>query len=291
MHLSLTIPFNNTQTWQQRVLSADDIYKQVKDTLDAHGKEMPATLRRPDIRLILENNSGEELKFMNPGDHAKENVEIIPADGESKAVMIMLKGDSLDEQMANAQQLVEKFNLDEKGFTKEFAHALGHEQTQDLVAEAYGPAPFTGQSDKLVALNWEAGEGTDVCVEPIKGALCAYGARKADKETVFAASVEVFVKGTHTIAECAEGTAMCIALAQDWETQEVSTRPIVPSVAKEFYGAHYDDMPAVSVGADGNVREIDLKDGMPPLKVERPSINQYEMPNSGLSSGHMAFKF
>ncbi len=292
MHLSVTIPFNNAQTWGQRVLSADDIYKQVKDTLDAHGKVLPTTLRRPDIRLILENNSGEEIKFMNPGDHAKENTEIIPAAGDSKAVMVMLKGDSLDEQMANAQRLVDKFDLGEKGFTKEFAHALGREDTQDMVAEAYGPAPFSGQSDKLVSLNWDSAEtGVDVCVEPVKTRLCAFGARKPENETVFSTAVEVFVKGTNTTAECAEGTAMCIAVAQDWETQEVSTRPIVPSIAKEFYGAHYDNMPAVSVSADGNVREIDLKNGEAPLKIDAPSFAKYSGAYGSPSPENTAFKF
>tara|TARA_R110002126_G_scaffold13118_1_gene56064 strand:+ start:310940 stop:311818 length:879 start_codon:yes stop_codon:yes gene_type:complete len=283
MHVTIKQPFNDAQTWSQRVLSADGIYKQVKQLLAAEGKDLPTTLRRPDIRLILDNNSGEELKFLNPGDHAKENTEIIPADGDSKAVMVMLQGESLAEQMANAARLVEMFDLAEKGLTKEFVHALGQGETKGLVAEAYGPAPFAGQSEKLVALNWKTQNSDPLMVDPVKTGGCAYGARKAEQEAVFGVAVNVFVKGTNTVPECAEGIAMCIAVSEDWETGEVSTRPIVPSVAKEFYGVHYDAMPEIAVSAEGALLEINLKNGEAPIKPRVKSV--------GYSAGDQSYSF
>jgi hypothetical protein len=291
MQVTITQPFNNTQTWSQRVLSADSIYGQVKAALDAEDKALPKTLRRPDIRLILENNSGEALDFLNPGDHAKDNTEIIPADGDSKAVMVMLQGETLAEQMANAKRLVQKFDLAQKGLTKEFVHGLGQGETKDLVAEAYGPAPFLAQSDKLVTLNWDAQDSDQQVIKPVKSDQCAYGARKADEEAVFGVTMNVSVKGTHTVPEYAEGIVMCIAVSQDWETGEITTRPIVPSVAKEFYGAHYDQMPEISVNTDGTVRDIDLKDGAAPLKINaQPLYDKSVSPQYTFAGISMSYK-
>ena len=73
--------FNDKQTWAQKTLAADDIYKKVVQALKPHGLALPKTPRRPDIRLIVENNSGETIQFMNPGDHAKQQPEIsLPAE-------------------------------------------------------------------------------------------------------------------------------------------------------------------------------------------------------------------
>jgi hypothetical protein len=256
-----THTFNHAQTWSQRVLTADDIYAQVESALKAAGKTLPQTPRRPDVRLILENNTGQEINFLNPGDHSKEQPEIIPAAGDEKAIMVMLKGDTLAEQNANAQALVQRFNLDKKGLSKEFAQALGTESTSDLVDEAYGVAPFSEQSYKLVSIEWENQDGSETTISPVKGRLCAYGTRAATLESVFRSEIVIFIKGSGTIAECVESTGMCIAVATDRQTGKLSTRPIVPSVACEFYGAHYPSIPSVTLDPAGNVQSIDLKDG------------------------------
>lgn len=283
------MPFNNVQTWNQKVLEADKIYAQVQKVLESTGKELPQTLRRPDIRLILENTSGEELKFLNPGDHSKEQPEIIPAEGD-KAVMVMLKGDTLHEQLDNARKLDKAFNLSDKGLTREFAHALGTDKTSDMVDEAYGPAPFEGQSEKLVSLDWQAQDAEHVEIEPVKSNVCAYGARAATKETVFSSEVVIYVKGTHTIPECVEGTAMCVAVSSDWQTGEISTRPIVPSVAQEFYGAHYKDIPVVTVSPEGDVQSIDLKNGGDVIKVDPPKPD-YTQQSYNISGMHISVSF
>lgn len=267
---NLSGPFQDTQTWQQRVLVADKIYEQITAVLQEKGTELPKTLRRPDIRLILENKSGKELKFLNPGDHSKQQPEIIPAEGDKKAVMVMLKGNTLEEQFANAEALTKKFNLKRKGLTEEFAFALGTDATTPYVDEAYGPAPFEGQVEKIVPLTWEKQDGSDVKIKPFKGKSCSYGARAATGETVFSAEIVIFVKGTGTIAECVEGTSMCIAVSSDWETGEISTRPIVPSVAQEFYGSHYESIPVVTVDPSGNVQTIDLKNGEDVIEITPP---------------------
>tara|TARA_R110002124_G_scaffold149220_1_gene315038 strand:- start:180886 stop:181758 length:873 start_codon:yes stop_codon:yes gene_type:complete len=253
--------FNHAQTWSQRVLNADEIYAQIEDALQTAGKSLPQTPRRPDIRLILDNDTGQELNFLNPGDHSKQQPEIIPATGNEKSVMVMLKGNTLAEQNANAETLVKRFNLLEKGLTKDFIQALGTESTNDLVDEAYGPAPFSDQADKLVPLDWENQDGSTTVISATKDKLCAYGARAATPENVFRSEIALFIKGTGTTAECVESTAMCIAVSTDWKSGKQTTRPIVPSIAREFYGAHYDTMPCIAMTPTGEVQSIDLKNG------------------------------
>lgn len=262
--------FHHHHTWSQRVLTADSIYKKVVKALDGEGLKLPTTPRRPDIRLILENKSGADISFMNPGDHAKQQPETIPATGDSKAVMVMLKGNTLEEQYANAQKLDAIFKLSEKGLTKVFAAALGNAPTSELVAEAYGPAPFSGQASRLVPLDWKKADDSHVVIAPYQSNLCAYGARQAEQETVFRTEVSLFIKGTNTIPECIEGEGMCIAVSQDWKTGKISTRPIVPSVAKDFYGAAYDNIPTVLINPLGFVQSIDLHNDKPSVNVEPP---------------------
>lgn len=263
--------FNGKQTWAQKTLAADDIYKKVVKALKPHGLALPKTPRRPDIRLIVENNSGETIQFMNPGDHAKQQPEIIPATGDSRAIMVMLKGDTLEQQFENARKLDVIFKLSQKGLTKVFADALGNDQTLQYLDEAYGPAPFGGQADRLVPLAWETQDRGIINIDPYRGALCAYGARAAENETVFRNEIALFIKGTNTIPECVEGDGMCVAVSEDWQTGKISTRPIVPSVAREFYGAAYDNIPTVLINPLGFVQTVDLKNGQAAIDVAPPA--------------------
>jgi hypothetical protein len=281
-------PFNKNQTWKQSVLEADRIYAQVKRALAKAKAEMPKTPRRPDIRLIIENNAGKELKFLNPGNHSKGQPEIIPAKGDSKAVMVMLQGDTLEEQHKNATVLVKNFNLSSEGLSEKFVHALGSDKTSGLVAEAYGPAPYKDQSDKLVDLVWDKSDGAQTNINASKGKLCSYGARAATDETVFRAELVIFVKGTGTTPELMEGEGICIAVSSDWQTGAESTRPIAMNVARDFYGKYFDNIPSVTVDPDGNVQSIDLKNGKTidvSPKQAKSAISAYNKSRNNSSKG------
>lgn len=253
------LPFNDGQTWSQKVLEADEIYMQVKNILAAEGKELPASPRRPDVRLIINNMSGRYILFLNPGDHSKKMPETIPPHGKERAAMVMLKGNTLEEQAANAKELVEIFDLADKGLTRKFAKALGTKKTGHLVAEAYGPAPFADQTAELVPLKWQKEDKTTVEIAAVVEKGCAYGVRAAKDEKVFMTEIVLFVKGTNTTPESIENAGMYIAVSSDWKTGVEMTRPIVPSVAKEFYGAYLENIPTVTVTPEGRVLKIDLK--------------------------------
>lgn len=57
------LPFNDDQTWRQKVVSADSIWEQVDKLLKANGKELPTTARRPDVRMILQNVMSDTANF------------------------------------------------------------------------------------------------------------------------------------------------------------------------------------------------------------------------------------
>lgn len=250
-----TLPFNDMQSWNQSKLSADRIWAQVKQALKAQEKQLPLIPRRPDVRVVLDNATGGMLHFLNPGNYTKGVPEDIKSD---EAVMVMPWGDTLEEQFENAAALVREYDLIETGLTKEFLSVLGDYNTSLYMKEAYGPAPFEGQSKKLEPVQWGDAETPII---PVKSDVCAYGARAPEPVAVFLNQMLVFVKGTNTSAEMIEGEGMCVEISVDWQTKEETTKPIVPSVAKGFYGNHYDSMATVSVDPRGNVQEIDLKDG------------------------------
>lgn len=264
--VSDTFPINSGQSWSQKVLAADNIWRQVKQALEAAGQELPKTPRRPDVRMILNNNTGEMVQFLNPGDHSGQKQEFIPGDGDKgTAAMLMLGGDTLEKQQANAAALDAKYNLSENGLTPEFAAALSQEAEAGLVREAYGPAPFEGQASRLVSLAWG-----DASIEPHQDGHVAYGARAPEMETVMRSEMAVFVHGTGTTPEKMEMEGICIAVSSDWQTGKISTRPIVPSVAQEYYGEHYSGIPVVELDVEGNVASIDLKNGTPVIYLDDP---------------------
>lgn len=266
-------PINSTQTWSQKTLAADDIWAQVKTALEAVGQELPKTPRRPDVRMILNNNSGETVKFLNPGDHSGQKEETIPGvdAGKGTAAMLMLHGDTMEEQQANAAALDKKYGLAEKGLTAEFAAALGQETA--LVREAYGPAPFEGQAGRLVDLQWGASH-----IAPHVNGNVAYGARNPEEETVFRGELTIFVQCEGKTPEKMEMDGMCIAVSVDWQTKAESTRPIVPSVAREYYGEHYTNIPVVELDVDGNVASIDLKNGQPVIYLDESDYEEDASP-------------
>jgi hypothetical protein len=264
--------FGPGQSWQDKVLEGDALWAQVKAALDAAGQTLPQTPRRPDVRLILNNISGQEVRFYNPGDHSGSKEETIPATGDKTAAMVMIKGSSLPEQNANAQKLFALYDLGNQGLSEKFVTDLKAGKLSDLVDEAYGPAPFQSQADKLVDVSWPTEAGKVDIVQPVKGPAAAAGARAATNETVFLAQFQIYIKGTGTTAELAEGYGMNIAVNADWQTGVESTRPIVPSVAQVYYGEHFKDIPVATVHPDGAVKEIDLKNGqvIPAAKVAKP---------------------
>lgn len=263
-------PIHAGQTWSQKVFEADNIWAKVEAALNNAGVELPKTPRRPDVRMILNNNTGKTIQFLNPGNHSGEKQEFIPGvdTGDGTAAMIMLAGDTLDEQFANAQKLIEQYGLAETGLTAEFARNMGHAVADGLMVEAYGPAPFEGQASRLEPLHWA---GSDI--EPVIGQNAAYGARAPEMETVMRSEIAIFVKGSNTTPEKMEMEGICIAVSKHWQTGDISTRPIVPSVAQDFYGEHYTSMPIVELDTEGNVSSIDLNNGQPKIFLNDPSKN------------------
>lgn len=253
--------FKGPQKWRDKVIDADSIWSQVKNILQSRGLELPETPRRPDVRLILDNTTGVDQMFRNPANHANDKSEHIPATGDKTATMVMVAGDTLAEQYANARTLFEKYDLGEDGLSPAFVSALKNDRAGGLVTEAYGPAPYAGQSGKLVDVAWNNADGTTANITPVFGAAGSYGARAATAETALRAVVHVYVKGTGTTPELMETEGMSIAVAKDWQSGAESTRPIVASVAREFYGQNYANIPTVVLNPDGQVRSIDLKNG------------------------------
>lgn len=273
MSTSKPLPFNAGQTWSQKVFEADHIWTQLEQALKNAGAELPKTPRRPDVRMILNNTSGETVQFLNPGDHSGEKQEFIPATGDKTSVMIMLAGETLEEQYANARLLDETYSLSTKGLTPEFASVIAAEAQAGRILEAYGPAPFEGQASKLVDLNWG-----QTAITPVTAGNVAYGARAPEQERVLRTEIAIFIKGSSTTPEKMEMDGMCIAIASDWQTGATSTRPIAPSVAKGFYGEHYSKIPVVELDTEGNIASIDLKNGKPKIYADAPKIER--------SSGH-----
>lgn len=269
----------------ERVVFADALWIEASALLKAAEVEMPQTPRRPDVRLIVDNISGKAQEFLNPGNHSASKPEIIPAEGGSTAAMVMVAGVTLQDQYANAKDLFQRYQLGKKGLSDEFVSDLKNNKLSNSVTEAYGPAPFGGQATKLVPVEWQdAPEAGKIEIVPVIGPAAAFGARAATQETAFlldfrGSDSPVSVKGTNTTPEQAEGGQMAVAVSGDWKTGEVSTRPIVPSVARGFYGSHYESIPVVTVDGDGQVVQVSIKGrepivaaaSLPAKKVNAPS--------------------
>lgn len=245
--------------WEEKVLEGDKLWAQVKAMLAENNLALPRTPRRPDIRLIINNLSGNKIRFRNPGVHSGNKEETIPAAGDKSAIMVMLTGDTLEAQQKNSDDLYSRYNLGVSGLSPEFLQDMKDGELSGLVSEAYGPAPFAGQAEKLVEVDWVKDDGSLSKSVPVKGAAAAYGARAATNEVVFLAKFNIYVKGSTTTPELVESSGMAIAISEDWQTKAETTRPIVPSVAKTYYGAHFANMPEVTVHPDGKVVAVNLK--------------------------------
>jgi hypothetical protein len=264
--------FSANKNWQEKVHEGDAIWTQVRDILSAANKTLPETPRRPDVRMIIQNVSGIDHRFKNPGDHSGSKEELIPATGDKRAVMVMLQGATLEEQYQNAQTLYDTFNLGTNGLSPELAQAFRDGSVAHLVSEAYGPAPFAGQTEKLVDVIWSAENGKDSVIKPVKGDNASFGARAATTEKVFIAMFDIHVKGTGTTPEMVESDGIVIAVASDWQTGAETTRPIVPSVAQTYYGAHFADIPVVRVTTTGIVTGVSVKKTKPPATNPQPRL-------------------
>jgi hypothetical protein len=265
---------------QEQILKGDEVYSQLKAKLDVDGTELPSTARRPDVRLIVNNAGPEAVTFKNPGGYADQD-EVIPGDGGNTAAMIMLYGDRLAEQQANAVALDERYGLTQNGFTPEFVADLRSGTLADVVKEAYGPAPFDGQAKKLESVSWANEDGSVDNIEPVVGTNAAFGARPPSNEQVFLVRIpgngaSVHLQGTETSAERLVGSdtktiavGVCPVLDDSWKpTGEVTTKPIAPSVAKDIYGQGYASIPVVDLISEGSVVAVNLN---PAPAVEQPT--------------------
>ena len=253
------LPFNvfAGKNWQDKVLDADALWAQIKQALATRQQELPTTARRPDVRLIVENLGDTPVTFKNPGDHSGGKEEVIPADGTKRAAMIMIKGATLAEQHANAQTVYDRYQLGDNGLSAEFVRDLSSGALSHLIDEAYGPAPLGEQASKLVDVTWQDSATSDAAtITPVKGTAAAFGARAATQEKVFIAQFHIYVKGTGTTPEMIEGGSIAVAVASDWQTGVETTRPIAPSVARTYYGQHFDSIPVAAVHPDGMVKDV-----------------------------------
>ena len=258
------------KSWPEKVFAGDAIYRQVQDILSAAGATLPTTSRRPDVRLIVENTSSATLTFQNPGNHSGGKPEVIPAEGDARAVMIMLQGATLAEQQAHAAALVARYDLGSSGLTTAFIADLAAGKLKDFISEAYGPAPFAGQADRLQHLDWIKSDGAADTIAAVRENHAAYGARPASQETAFIARFDLFVKGTGTTPERVEGGDIIIAVDHPTDTQTFTTRPIVPDVARSYYGAAFARLPVVQLQSDGQVTAVNLPTADQPKQDAAP---------------------
>jgi len=266
--------FSYGQSWTDQVLDADKIWDQVKSLLDTDNATLPKTPRKPDLRLIIENTSGGQIQFKNPAGHSGDAPQDIPANGDKKAIMVMLAGATLEEQVKNAQYLYETYDLAENGLNRAFLDDLESTKLKPYLDEAYGPAPYQDQVDRLEPLNWKNQDGSHVEITPVKGQNASFGTRIPETETVFLAKFHISVKGTGTAPELIENDGINIAVSTHYKTGKVSTRPIVPSVAKGYYGEHTANIPVAIVDPFGTVKELHIQ-GRQTLNIKTaPAVKQ-----------------
>jgi hypothetical protein len=233
-------------------LSGDALLAQIR-AMQEQSQESPSkTPRRPDVRGVVVNTTGEQIQFFNPGKHS-DKPETIQA---GEACMIMFQGATPAEQMENAVQLFAIYDL-HNGVNQAFIDELGNGNASSMIAECYGPEKnYQGAADKLKDVTWTDVDGAETTIAPSKGVAGAFGVRPPAEEEVYqiktsSAVFDAALAGTNTVAENFENGRMFLAVGSDWQTGRISTRPIVPSRAKEFYGSHVVDIPTYVVDASG----------------------------------------
>jgi hypothetical protein len=186
-------------------LSGDDILAQISPQLrgDISRHERPS-----DVRLILRTApTGQTYSFANFG-HPDNERSTVTFNGDD-AIMIMPAGETARSQLFSAFQIVSRMKakgVDRTGVTPEFMQSeivnpkgLAHRFT----AQAYGPAPFTTQADRLVPVDIPGQNGQSETISPTKEAGYALGMRAPVKEEAFLVihmdeAENVFVKGGKT---------------------------------------------------------------------------------------------
>jgi hypothetical protein len=254
------ITFNaRRKTWAQKKIEADQIWSQLKLILG--DIELPKTPRRPDVRLIVNNIDPVARLFHNPAGHSSDMNQSVPDTGAKTAAMIMTQGKTLPEQFENARSLVADFALNEKGLSAAFVKALDKDCAGGRIKEAYGPAPYTDRIEELKDLHWRDAGGNLTQIIPFFGKAASYGARQATTETAFHTHVPIWFVGTDKTPELMESLGIVLTVSKDRQTGQDKTRQVMASVAQEFYGAHFANMPEVKIHPDGYITDIDLKDG------------------------------
>lgn len=252
--------FRDDEIWRQHVARADYVFAQVERALKAAQINLEETPRCPDVRVFARHASAGEpgakpIYFMNPENHAKGGHEELPANGPKTAMIIVpAPQGNLSDQFELARYIVEKFGL-ENGITQEAAARIGTPETKGLIDKAYAPCNFEAEAKNLTELTWDTGRGFET-ISPAMAEKIAFGCRPPRGELAMRIEFALFVQGTTTIAEQIENEGMVIAISKHWETGELSSKPIVPSVAKGYYGQGYHSLPLVTADPDGNVHKI-----------------------------------
>lgn len=246
--------------WEEKIFAADSIWEQIKQALAQTNTSLNSTPRRPDVRLIVNNISGQPVSFQNPGQHS-DKPETVPAEGTSTSAMVMLQGDNLTDQHLAAFELYNRFNLGTQGLTPAFAAFLQTPEARELVKEAYGPAPFEAQSKKLVTVEWKPRNRPATSVSPVFAEASSFGARAATLEKAIIATTKIYVHGTNTIPELMDNKGIVIAITPGDQGAADKTRPIAPDIAEQFYGEDFDKIPVAVINTEGQVEQIDLRNG------------------------------
>ncbi len=258
VHRETVTLFKQGASWPEKVFQADALWSEVSKLLMIYKTALPSTLRRPDVRLVVENISGVDISFLNPANHTNGKPEHIPAEGDLRAAMLMMKGASLSDQYKKAHDLVVEFNLATEGISTKFLTALRSGVLQNEIQEAYGPASFSDQMARLEDVIWVDHQGESKQITPLLGLHAAFGARAATHENVFLVDCPMSVEGTQTTPESISSEGICVAVTIDPHSGAHTTKPIAVDVAKTYYGEYFYYMPVAIITPNGEVRELRL---------------------------------
>jgi hypothetical protein len=264
--------------------------------------------RIPDVRLILKtadlrtpSDDKALFSFRNPA-YEENKTSDVSFDGQN-AVMVMLKGDTLQDQVNAAQMITQALENDprfENGLTPDLINEilLDGFVGKRFVAQAYGPAPFEKEKGRLETIQAPMKDGSFAEIVPSHHAFASFGMRLASKVEAYrvefpieldkinlvgteyveqflrtmSGAVPSFIKGTDTAAERADSIVegwMVIEVSNNWETGALEVKPIKPDAAKSFYtAAALDQMPIINVDREGHARSLHV-----PVALNAPKPN------------------
>jgi hypothetical protein len=234
-------------------LSGDTMLTQIKALQDQMQGSPSTTPRRPDVRGVLLNNTGDVLTFKNPGNNSDQLETIKPGE----ACMVMFEGSTLDAQIANAKSLFADFNL-AQGLTSAFVDVMESGKAAGRLKECYGPAPYNEQVAQLKEVTWRDSGGNAINITPQTEIAGAFGVRAPSEEEVYRLVLSegiaaATLQGTGTVAENFAGGSIYLGVSKDYQTKELRIKPIDPKHAKDFYGEHVVDIPTYVVQTDGSI--------------------------------------